>query len=50
MTDSIRRMALGGMVENPSKTFDSYLEASQFIAATEKRQGFEIYSLYKTNV
>ena len=26
-------------------TFDSYLEASQFIAATEKRQGFEIYSL-----
>ena len=26
MTDSIRRMALGGMVESPSKTFDSYLE------------------------
>ena len=39
-----------GIVWMDMGTFDSYLEASQFIAATEKRQGFEIYSLNKTNV
>ena len=38
-----------GIVWMDMGTFDSYLEASQFIAATEKRQGFEIYSLNKSN-
>ena len=33
-----------GIIWMDMGTFDSYLEASQFIAATEKRQGFQIYN------
>ena len=30
--------------------FWSYLEASQFIAATEKRQGFQIFNFKNENI
>jgi glucose-1-phosphate thymidylyltransferase len=39
-----------GIIWMDMGTFDSYLEASQFIAATEKRQGFEIYDFIKNEV
>ena len=35
-----------GIVWMDMGTFDSYLEACQFIAATEKRQGYKIYDIY----
>ena len=36
-----------GIVWMDMGTFDSYLEACQFISATEKRQGYKIYDFYK---
>ena len=36
-----------GIVWMDMGTHDSYLEACQFIAATEKRQGYKIYDFYK---